>query len=257
MAKALRAAAMGAVLVLSACGGGGGGGGGADGGGTIAGGGAASQAGAITTAPASAVPAPVQAFQLRNLWANDFGDTTPHQFTLSGTINGASVAGSGALTRGPVSSATFEGASALSKTTTISGAATANGQTSLIYSVGTMYVDSNYNPLGGSNGTEYGVVTGPVNIPQTAKVGDTAVLFTMNLYADSAKTTAIGTRTYSYALEPDTASTALFKYTTVQKDASNAAISTDTLVMRITPAGDRTYVSEISIAPGQNLTLSY
>ncbi len=223
--------AVGALLALAGCGGGGGGSG----------------------TPAAST----DTYQLRTAYVNYLTDTRSAPFTVSGTVQGVNVTGSGSFTQGALTNTTFENQSALQKVSVVTGTLNANGQTGPLSSSSTTYVDSNYNPLG-SSGTDYEVVSGSVTIPTTAKVNDTGVWYSSTLYATSAKTIRRGTASVSYVLEPDSASTALLKIIRVEKDTFGTTSSSSTISFRMTPAGSLTRLSESTLIPGGTaLTITY
>ncbi len=219
------------TLLLTACGGGGGSG---------------------STGPVSST----ETFQLRTGWVNYITDTRSLPFTLTGTVSGTPVTGSGTLTQGSLSRTVFESQNALSKTTVVTGSVSGNGQTYPLGITTTSYIDSNYNPLG-SNGPEYVVTTSGSTIPLTARVNDTGIWFQSVRYASSAKTSRLGTATTSFVLEPDTASTALLKIIEIEEDTYGTTTSTNTLTFRITPAGGLTRLSEVGSEGNTSLTISY
>lgn len=225
-------AAILSTTLLVACGGGGGGG--------------------------STTPAPVTStdtFQLKTAWVNYFTNTGTHPFTVSGTSSGTSFTGSGTATNGSVSSATFESASALQKSSTITGTLSINGTSVPLSVTSTTYTDSNYNPLGMS-GTEYEIVQQPSAIPATARVNDTGTWFISNRYSSSSNRTLLGTATVSFVLEPDTASTALLKIIRVHKNTNNATTVNSTVTFRMTPAGALTWLSESALDSTTSTTMT-
>lgn len=220
------------AATLIGCGGGGGGG---------------------TTAPVAST----STFQLLAIQAASFQQSATRPFSLSGTFNGVAISGSGSITFGSMTGATFETKPALQKTTVVTASFTANGTSYPLNTTSTSYVDTNYLPLGIS-GNEYVVVNGIANIPATALVNDTGTAFTATRYTDSTKTSQVGTATVTYALLPDTATTALLKITWVYRDNSSNVTQTDTSTSRITPTGSETPISETaSYTNGNNLTISY
>ena len=219
-----------AVSALAACGGGGGGG-----------------------APATVS---VSDYQLRQAWVNYVTLSGTQRFTISGTISGVAVTGSGTETDGSLVAATFEGKPALSKTVVVTGTLSSSGQSLPYGSTGVGYVDSNYMPLGQS-GNEYAVVTGTPVIPQTAKINDTGTLYTATRYPTSQKSYSIGTLTVSYALQPDTAYTALLKVITTRKTTSGSTYSTDISTFKMTPAGALTPVYEQYQDSSSALTITF
>lgn len=222
-----------ATTFLAACGGGGGNGG-------------------LPAAPVTST----ETFQVRAAYINYLNDTRTLPFTLSGSTSGLPVSGSGSLTQSSLTSSSFEGFSALQKTSTVNASLTANGMTVPFSSTLISYVDSNYVPLGSVN-DEYLVVTGAATIPVTGKVNDTGIWFSANRYSSSFKISLLGTEVVSYALLPDTASTALLNIIQVDKNLSGATTLTTTLRFRISPAGELTRLSEQAIDDTTHLTITY
>lgn len=217
------------VTIISACGGGG------------------TNTGAITS---------TETFQLRAAYVNYVRESRSLPFTVSGISSGNSLTGSGTATQGAITSTIFELKPAQQKTTTVTGSITENGTTVPFSSVSTTFFDSNYNFLG-SNNSDYAVVNNDTNVPVTARVNDTGTLYSTLLYTSSTKAVRIGTQTYTYVLEPDTATTALLKIIIVERDTSNVLTSTSTVTFRMTPAGDLTRINETSLEGANSLTLNY
>lgn len=217
--------------LLAACGGGGGGG---------------------SSTPVTST----ETFQLRTAYVSYLTDTRSLPFSVTGTISGVNVSGTGTVTQGGIAAATFEGQSAQVKTTTVTGTLVANGQSVPLASTSTAYVDANYSPLG-FNGSEYEVVTSSAPIPITARVNDTAVWYSATRYIGSSKATRTGTTTATFVLEPDTASTALLKIIEVERNTSSTVTSTSTTTFRITPAGNLTRISETLVKDASSLTVTY
>ena len=221
-----------ASIVLFGCGGGGGG-----------------------NDPAPVPPATTDTYQLWRAWVNYATESSTRNFSISGSVNGVGVAGSGSATVGSLTSATFEGKAALRKTTTVSGTISGAGQTFPYGGSSTTYLDTNYLPLGGS-ASEYAVVTG-TSIPQTAKVNDTSVLYTYTRYPSSAKSFSIGTGVVSFALVPETSSSSLLKVISTDKTTGGAVEATTIQTFRITPEGALTPLTEEFQSGATALTLRY
>ena len=163
------------AALLMACGGGGGGG---------------------STGPVASTAT----FPLLTVLANTL-QASSNTYSISGTINGVAITGSGTATRGALSSGTFEGSSAQQRTTTATGSVVANGQTIPLNSSSIDWYNSNYSPLGSSGGEDYVVVVGTAVIPATVRVSDTATVYTANRYSNSSKTLLRGTETVSYVVD--------------------------------------------------------
>jgi hypothetical protein len=235
MLKKLKyAVAVAALSLLAACGGGGGGDGG-------------------SSEPVTST----ETFQVRTAWTNYITNTATYTGTISGTYASYPVTGSMVVSQGSLGTGTFEGQSALSKSTTATGNIVINGTNVPSAVTATMFFDSNYVPLGNTGGTDYEVVTGTVTIPTTARVGDTGNFYSTNRYSSSSKTLLRGTTQVSYVLEPDTATTAIFKMIRVEKDTSNTKTSTSTISFQITPSGGITRKQETLAETGVAITVTY
>ena len=220
------------VALMTACGGGGGG----------------------TAAPVAST----QTFDLRAAYVALFTTPSSNQFSISGTIEGVSVTGSGTATSGSVSSGTFEGVASLQRSQTISGTLSGNGQTIPLTVTSTDWTDSNYVPRG-STGDEYEVVDGTPSIPTTARVNDTGVLFTATTYPDSRKQYRTGTVTATYVVEPETETTAIVKLIRTSRDTSSTITDNSTAIFRIGATNRFVRLSETLVSPTDqtNLTVTY
>jgi hypothetical protein len=143
------------------------------------------------------------------------------------------------------------------KLTTVSATITGGGQTVTDTESGSDFYDSNYLPLGTQTADEYTVVNGSATIPQTARVGDTGTAYSDNRYTNSSKTSFLGTNTYTYALQADTASTAIAQIVGIEKDGLGATTYTRTLRYRITPAGAVTPLSETVTDSDGSMVFTY
>ena len=224
--------ALSALVLITACGGGGDGG---------------------TAAPVASS----ETFSIKAVRINGLLSPSSNKFTISGTLNGAAVTGSGSVTSSNLSAGTFEGLPALQRTTTATGSYVANGVTYPLNSLSITWVDSNYEPKGSSNRSEYGVITGTPSIPTKAKINDSGTLFTFKRYTNSTKAVLLGTKTVSYVMEADTASTALLTIISVEKNTSNITTSTNSDQLRITPTGTYTPISETVVEGTTSLIVTY
>jgi hypothetical protein len=219
------------VALFTACGGGGGGG----------------------------TPAPVAStstFPLFTIHVNTL-QASSNSFSYSGMIDGTAITGSGNVTRGGLSSGTFESIAAQQRTTITTGSISGNGQTLPMNTSGVGWYDSNYLPLGSNGGEEYVVVNRPAVIPATVRVNDAGMLYTSNRYTTSSKTSLLGTESVSYVIEADTATTALLTFIVIEKNNSNSVTSTVTRQMRITPTGTFTRTKDTLLSGTSTLTVTY
>lgn len=209
------------IALLSACGGGGSG------------------------APAASVlVASTSAFNLQSLMTAYVVSTGSYAFTVTGTVANVAASGSGTITYGAVSSGTFEGISAIQKTSSVIGTLSGNGVNVPLASSVVDWYDSNYLQKGQSGGAEYIVVNGTATAPVSAKINDTGTLYTASRYTNSSKTSSFGTMTVTYVMEADTASTALLTLIYTYKNLSGATTQTSTIQLRITPANTFTRIKE-------------
>jgi len=170
--------------------------------------------------------------------------------------NNIAITGSANTYQSSLTATTFEGKPALAKTVTNIGSIVVNGTTVPLNDSQVAYYDTSYNPLGLS-ASEYEVVSGAVNIPETAKVGATGIVYTAKRYQSSAKTVQLGTNVTSYTLEPDTASTAIVRWIDTEKDNSGNQTASSTVLYRITTTGSITRLSETYVDSAGNLVATY
>ena len=217
------------VALMTACGGGGGG--------------------------SSGPVASTSTFNVLAAYVSTFTSPSVNNFNISGSSGSTSVSGSGTATIGNVSSGTFEGQSALQRTTTVTGSFTVNGTSYPLNSSQVSWTDSNYVPLG-SVDNEYTVITGTPTLPTAVRVGDTGPVYTANRYTNSSKTTLLGTVTSTYVVEADTASTALVTLINTYKNTSNQTQKIGSAQFRITTANTFTRIKENLLDYTNNLTLT-
>jgi hypothetical protein len=212
-----------------------------------------------TSGTAAAPAVSIDTYPLRQAWVNFVTGSQTRAFTISGTVQGAAVTGSGSTTVGALQAATFEGAVALGKTTIVTGTISAAGQTIPYGSSSTSYFSPSptYLALGYASSAEYAVVKSQEVIPLTARVNDTGVIYTYTRYGSSNKTGILGTTTVSYAIQPDSPSTALLKVISTDIAYYGSAQSTSILTFRMTPTGDLTKLTEESQQGTTALTLKY
>lgn len=198
-------------------------------------------------------------YPLLQAWANYVNTSRTRSFTITGTMQGGTVTGSGSATVGSLQAASFEGSTVLGKTTVVTGSFTASGQVFPYGSSSTEYYGPapSYTALGYNSSSEYGVVTSRNPIPQTARINDTGSFYTITRYLTSNKSSTKGTTLVSYALQPDTANTALLKVIATERSSGGTVESTSITTFRMTPTGDLTELTEEYQAGTTALTLRY
>jgi len=221
------------LILLSACGGGGGG----------------------VSGPVAAT----ESFSLTKMWANMLTTPSTNNVTIQGTLNSGAdpVTGTGTISFSNLSAGTFEGKPAQKQTQTNAVSLVSKGQTIPVNDKIDNWVDSNYTPNGESGYEDYIVVTALGTIPSAARINDTGNLYTANRYASSTKAVLRGTRTASYVVEADTASTALVSLILEDKNTSNVTTSKSTLQLRITPTGAFTRIKETYVSTTTSLIITY
>jgi hypothetical protein len=152
--------------------------------------------------------------------------------SLSGTVKNSPITGTGTLTVGRLSATTFEGKTAFVSTGVLSMTLRANGQTITTGASVQEYFDTNYLPLG-SAGNEYSVVTSMNPIPTAARINDTGIFYTRNVYTSNTKSVLIGSEIISYAITAETDTTAILTMTKVRKSPQGAFLSSDLATFRI------------------------
>ena len=195
-------------------------------------------------------------YHLKALLATASNDTKTLSWTLTGTLKGVAVTGSGSVSQSALNPAVFEGESALARTIAFTGTTFGNGITEPYNPTATEYLESNYNPLG-TVADDYQVVIGTPNIPLSIKVGDAGLLYTANTYRTSSKEVLTGTKTNSFVLEADTATKAILKFITIGKDNSGKEITSSTIVYRVGINGSITRIAETRVTLTDTLSITY
>jgi len=195
-------------------------------------------------------PGPVTStltFPLATAHANLINNGYTLNLSVTGTqvYNGTSygVTGSVTLTQSAAIASTFELQPALLNTQSMTGSVTVLTISVPISSTAQVYSTTNYAPLGEISSSSYYVMQGTPSIPSTGKVGDTAVIGTYNVFLDSSKSPLLGTAKISYAVEADTASTAIINLIEDDYDTSNNLNASTETRWRIDSSGNVTFVS--------------
>ena len=157
-------------------------------------------------------------------------------FGLSGSCSGTAT-----ITTSAAVPSTFEGvagySSAQLSTIKFDTCLPANGSSS-----GTTYFNAGYMPIGlaivGGEYSKFDVP--PTDLPASVKVGDAGTFATLTTYADSTKAVVTGKRVLSYAIEADSATTAIANVITRSYDVSNQLLATQQSRYRMTQAGTLT-----------------
>lgn len=106
------------------------------------------------------------------------------------------------------------------------------------------YYDSNYLPLGSSSSSgSYSVYSQPLNIPVSVTVGNNGVIGTEIYYTDNTKATLDGRIDLTYAVEPDTSSTAIVNKISKRYNQASQLLFTVQERSRIDSTGNLTAIA--------------
>jgi hypothetical protein len=204
--RALLATALGACALLSAaCGGGGGD--------------AGSSAPTVSAPAQAAIRAYAQAAVTEN-------------YTVGGSCTGTAK-----ITKSATQAGTFEGSSAfVANETLASNLPNCGGASSETQST---FYDANYDVLGSSfPGEEYVRRTGTVTpLPASVRAGDSGSYATYALFTDATRTVPLGTRTVTWTVEADSASSLVLTLVLRDTTPAGAADGTQRTRYRITTVG--------------------
>ncbi len=161
--------------------------------------------------------------------------------TATGISSGKTVSltGSGTISES-MTSATFEGNLAFKKSVTNTGTLDVLGNIVPVAFTSSLFFDSNYSPLGSDDANAYCIASQKTTLPATVRIGDNGSWYKLTCYTNSSKTVTGSTAFVSYSIEPDTASTALFKLiTTVNGSPTSQTIRMNTsgTVARVSESG--------------------
>lgn len=167
-------------------------------------------------------PATTTYFPLQSAYKTRIANGSLDNFTISGTCSGSST-----ISASKPQATVFESVSGFSTdqqiTVNFSNCTPATNTTN-----GTAFFDTNYTPLGSSvpgvEYTKYSVT--PTVLPASVKVGDAAVYETLYTYTDISKSVSTGTRSLSYVIESDSATTAIANFITKSYNTSNQLLFT-------------------------------
>lgn len=195
-------------------------------------------------------------FPLQTAYRTAIANGGTYNFTISGSCTGT-----GTQTVAPANMPTvFEGAPALSAQTTLFMAFNDCTPGTVAGAV-TDYYNSHYLPLGHwALGASYGVYLTPPVVPVAVMVGNAGTIGTETLYTDNTKAVPDGRSELAYAVEADTATTAIVRLTARIYNASGTLTATEQDRFRITAAGAFTPVStdlQYSDTSSLHLVLTY
>lgn len=187
------------------------------------------------------------------------GLTASVSLTGSVVVNGAStpVTGSGTFALSAGVSGTFKGSAATSQVQTLSGTATAAGQSLPVsQSVTDYYATSSSDFLGEVESTEYDVAQAPFQYPTSIEGGSSGTLGTVLRYTDSTMSVSLGNAQTTYSVTAPTTTGGPVGITITVKiyDTANALVETDVRNYTMTSSNVISFVSESAQAQQGTLT---
>jgi hypothetical protein len=184
-----------------------------------------------------------QTFPLQSAMKNSVEHGSSTNFTASVIVPDGVCSGTSNIDISTPVPATFEGVSGVSAANTAT-IVLKNCSPTYISGTTTDYYDSKYVPLGTAfQGGDYRVYQVPPIIPDWVRVGDTDKLGTQDNFTDSTKNEITGQHVISYAVEPDTANTAIVNIIDEFYNSVGTLLSTEQDRYRIAPDGTLTPVS--------------
>jgi hypothetical protein len=205
--------------------------------------------------PSSTPPvASTASFPLQSGYRSLVLSSQSYNFTISGSCTGTAVESVGAA----ATTVTFEGTAALQSTVT-QQLNRNNCTPAVVTTTATTYLDpSTYLPSGSvTPGSEYVVASSrAAALPATVKVGDNATVVSFDVYSDSTKSRSIGTRTATFTITADTATTALL--TIITNDfVGTSLLGTQQTIYRMSGDGSLSLVSvDVVTSTGTHLLLT-
>jgi hypothetical protein len=204
------------------------------------------------SAPATGPVSSSQSFPLKSAYSALIANGYTKSYDVSGSCKGFA----SETTAAPTTGQTFNGVPALSTALTLTiNLTTCPSVTATVNA----YYDSNFTPLGFSsvNGSSsaYSVYLPPLNIPAMVMVGNTGTIGTATNFTDSSKVALTGQTVFSYAVEPDTASSAIVNLIFTTRDTAGNLTSTEQDRYRISATGALSPVSKDTLTPTTHLIL--
>lgn len=219
MNKKLYGAALLLTMLLDGCGGGGGGG-----------------SASVPAMQGLSVP-------LQTAVANQVNKGITVGFSVSGTVAGAAVTGSGTLADDPAVAATLNGVSVLKTTEHLSGTLMANGTSATFSSARTIYRNSATCAEIAEDMAGAYIVFPDYVYPSTVRAGDAGPLMTATEYSSSAQTSRIGSISLSYSVAADTTSSLLVTFIEADFDDNNVKTADAQTTFRVDISGTLQFVS--------------
>ena len=193
-------------------------------------------------------------FPLSTAVANFVNETRSYRFSMNGTgISSGqtfSFIGSGTVSESTVQ-ATFEGTAAFKKSVTNTGVLTMLGTSIPVATTAATYFDSNYNPMGSTAQNAYCITTAKTPLPAMVRIGDNGNWYTLTCYTNSSKTVVNSIAYVSYSIEPESATTVLFKLIMT----INGSPTSQTI--RVNTSGGATRVNESGFLNVSGVALTY
>lgn len=179
-------------------------------------------------------------------------DGSTSNFTVTGTINGVSVTGSGSYISSAAVAGTFEGSSAFVVSNTLSGSITGNGNTLQLNYSSSSYFDTNYNPIGFEDDESYSTST-IEEWPVTVKAGDSGDLGIQTNYTDDSKSIMTGTIESSYAVTAGSLGSVTIKITKLEYNDIHVEVGSEIETYSLSSTGELKHISTHAVSTDSDL----
>lgn len=196
-------------------------------------------------------------YPLQAAFIDSITSSSQYNFTLSGTIAGASISGAGVEVNSVLTPAIFLGESCGQQTSSATGSYTQAGVVIPFNKVSFACYDINYDLLG-TTGSEFLIVTDFTPLPDYVYVGDSGPYYTGETYSDGTFTIQTGTKTASVSiLDGTTSDSALVSLSIVNYSLNGAVVSSTTKLFNLYTDGTLYPVSSSTVSGAETVITSY
>lgn len=176
---------------------------------------------------------------------NDLQRSQSLQADITGNVNGVPVSGTGTATTTGLSQGMFEGRSALAQTSMLDMQLVGNGEPVALTIGSTSYYDAGFNWLG-SSGETHERANGPMTIPQSVRAGDGGLVVSATVFEDASRAVVTGTEYTTFAIEPDTAASAILTLNRVTLGITGTVTDSSVAKYRLTDNAPLVALGEIA-----------
>lgn len=193
-----------------------------------------------------------ETFPMKQAFHDYYKKSITNEFSITGTVNGVSISGSGTQTSSAAVAGTFEGNSAYVVTESLEATVTGNGQSASMNYTNTTYLDSNYDLIGHEDNENYSIVTS-AELPLTVKAGDSGDLGSEIYYSDNTKSTITETEEYTYSVIAKSSSKVTIEITGIRYDPSHVEIGSEVETYTLSNTGELSLIKVHAIMTDSDL----